>query len=302
MPPPSTAETARWASEPEAGEAWQQRQIDVMADRAKVAVARIAARLSAGHDAQQVAGRVLMGDIEGAALLASRSRDPVAYRIALSFCGRLASSPEAPHCALLRPERWAALDPADARPWLRLLDEARQRSDEAAVRRALSEIGARSQLSAWTWMLEAQVLPLLDLEPDPALRMFALFQVVGMDAAVPLVGMPALNATCRDREAAWPERMPLCRTAARQMLAAANDLLDATLAQTVAERSGVPRGEQAWDRATLHDMMTAYALQRQPGRSYACGTLQTWVKLSQDRVMRGELTLAHQVLRERPGR
>lgn len=151
-------------------------------------------------------------------------------------------------------------------------------------------------------MLEAQVLPLLDLEPDPALRMFALFHVVGMDAAVPLVGMPALNATCRDREAAWPERMPLCRTAARQMLAAANDLLDATLAQTVAERSGVPRGEQAWDRATLHDMMTAYALQRQPGRSYACGTLQTWVKLSQDRVMRGELTLAHQALRERPGR
>lgn len=298
----TAAELRRLEAHPAELQAWLQRHDGGLEQRADLALARMAARLAAGSDRQQVAARLLMGDVEGAAALAAPSADPMAYQMALNACGKPGSRAEAPGCEQLSVQRWASLDPGDARPWLRLLGAAQGRGDDAAADAALAELASRTRLSPTAWLLETQVAPVSATEADPALRAHALVKVVGMDAARAGFDMSALSTACAERHPAYAQRLPQCRAAAAQLLAASGDLMDAALAQRVADRVGVPKSAQAHDAATLKAALSAWSEHAVEAVGLDCGAMQRMNQLSAERAARGELVLALGLLKRQPGR
>lgn len=261
-------------------------------------LSRIAARLAAGNDHQQVAARLLMNDSDGAALLAERSSDPLAYQLALTACGYDREKPS--RCTRLNARRWAELDPTDARPWLRLLEEAQQRKDAAGVEAALREAAARPRLSRGEWLLEAQAVAVADAVPDAEELGHALLAINGIYFGMPSLEMGAPFRACRSEALKDnPARLGQCSVLARQSLANATSLSDALLAQKLADRVGLPREQQAYDAAMLkaaQERWTAHALD---SLGADCAALRRWKQLSVERAASGELAMALAMLRSR---
>lgn len=288
----------RWQADPVAGQAWLEQQEALLTQRASVSMTRLAGRLAAGSTPQQVAARLLMGDVEGAAALAAPSTDPLAYQMALTACGGHRGR-DAPACSRLSAQHWAAIDPTNARPWLRMLAEAQSRNDAAAVDAALAEVAARPRLSPGTFLLEAQLVAVADLEPDPALLTRALVTAIGMDLAMPWVDVSAVTWACSKDPAAAARRLPLCRQAAQQLLAASNDLMEASIARKLAERTGVPMSAQAYDEATLQAAQMALAEEAVKDTGLDCAAMKRMSHASHRRAAVGELGLALEILKER---
>lgn len=284
----------RWLADMVGARAWMKIRMAELERRADAGLARVAARLAAGGEREQVAARLLIDDVEGASVLAERGSDAMAYQMALKACGPLARA-SAPSCARLSAQRWAALDPTDARPWLRLLEEAHGRGDAVAVDAALAEAAARPHLSRGGYLLEMHVAPLAGLVPDVTDRAHGLIKVIGMDAARWDTGYIALARACRGDELQRLQRPQHCRIVARQVLAAAGDLLEATLAQQLAERAGVPPEQQAYDAATLKAAQSAL-LARAHEDGLDCAALARSSEFWAQRAAQGELALALSLL------
>lgn len=281
---------------------WLKAQMDRSMQQGDLALSRMASRLAAGTLRQQVAARLVMSDVEGAALLAANSHDATAYQMALTSCASPVHGPPGPQCQQLSMERWAALDPADARPWLRLLTRAVSQRDEAAADAALAQVASRTQLSAGSFLLEAQVAPIASMEPDGLAREHALVKVIGIDAAMPGVDMVGLTRACAVQHPAHSRRLPHCRAAAAQLLAASRDLVDARIAQSVATRVGVPASAQAHDAATLKAAMDVFAEEAGGAVGFDCQSAQRLHRFSERRAAEGELGLALSLLRDRQAR
>jgi hypothetical protein len=274
---------------------------DDLQRRADAALAQVAARLAAGAEHQQVAARLLMGDAEGAAALAERSGDALAYQMALSACAM--ASRTAPSCARLSSPQWAMLDPSDARPWLRLASEAQRRGDTPRAEAALAEAAARPKLSRGANLLETQVAPVAAVVvPDATLRAHALVRIVGMDAALPGFDVSATLRLCDGESLKLPTRLPLCRTLARQLLAASGDLLEATLSQRLADRVGVPSEQQAYDAATLEAATERFQQKALNVVGLDCASMDRMNEFSSQRAAQSELALALSLLPPKPGR
>lgn len=287
-------ELRRWKADPGLRDAGMKAVDGQMQRIGEAALARIAARLAAGNERQQVAARLLMQDRDGAALLAARSSDAQAYQMALTAC----SGPggDTPHCARLTPQRWAELDPSDARPWLRLMEAAQQRQDAADVAAALAEAAARPGLSRGQFLLERQAVAVAGAVPDAAGIGNALVAIIGMDAAMPVFDLGAPLRACRGDAPRDATRLAQCRALARQVLANATDLGEATIAQKLADRVGVPREQQAHDAATLKAAQDRYFERALTDIGADCAAMQRLQRLSAERATRGELGMALSLL------
>lgn len=290
----SAAELRRWRANPEEGRARAaafEAQTQRLADEG---VARIAARLAAGNEFQQVAARILMGDVDGAALMAARSSDALAYQLALRACGPSRDAQSA--CGALNAQRWAALAPSDARPWLRLLAEAHAAKDAVGVDAALAEAAARPSLSRGDWLLESLVVPVVDAAGSPAVQTLALVNVIGRDAAMVGTDMFAVIRVCKGQALDDVTRLGQCRAIARQLLQATSDMMEASLAQQLADRIGVPRDQQAHDEATLNAALKALADSSTDVVGFDWGSMAQMKKLSVDRAAHGDLRMALKAL------
>ncbi|MFG6462372.1 hypothetical protein ACG04Q_12390 [Roseateles sp. DXS20W] len=290
----SADELRRWKADPARGRAEADKVSEQMQRVGDAALARLAARLAAGDERQQVAARLLMQDRDGAALLAARSSDALAYQMALTACG--GPGGDTPHCARLTPQRWAALDPSDARPWLRLMAAAQQRQDAAGVAAALAEAAARPALSRGQFLLERQAVAVAGAVPDAAAIGNALVAIIGMDAAMPGFDLGAPLRACRGDALRDTTRLAQCRALARQVLANATDLGEATVAQELADRVGVPREQQAHDAATLKAAQDRYLERALTDIGSDCAAMQRLKRLSTERVATGELGMALSLL------
>ena len=296
-----SADEIRRASENPGSVASWQGELAQLTLRGDAALARMAARLAAGSDRQQVAARLMMGDVNGAALLASPSADPVAYQLALTACAPGRTSAEWPGCRGLSVQRWAELDPSDARPWIGMLDAARQRGDEAAIDAVLAGVVARSKLSRGEWLLESELAAVIETETDIAARGQALVKVIGIDAATVNLGFLNLMRACDSKLPAHARRLPLCRAAARQLLAASSNLMEALTAQRLADQMGVTKSEQAFDAATLKAAREAYSGSGSAEMGYDCPSFVKWTGFSRERAEKGELAMALSLLSQRQG-
>lgn len=282
-------ELRRWKADPARGKA-QAEQVEAQQQRiGEAGLALIAARLAAGNEHQQVAARLLMQDREGAALLAERSRDPLAYQLALKACRWHGEG--APSCGRLNARRWAELDPSDARPWLRIIGEEEERKNAPGVEAALAQALASTRLSRGDYLLEAQAVAVADAVPDAAQLGHALVGAIGMDQTMPGMDMP-LRA-CRADALKDSTRAEQCRTLAKWVLASTRDLLEADLAQRLADRLGVPREQQAHDATTLkaaRDRSTTRAIENVVDTG--CAGMRRAKQFSAERAASGDLAMA----------
>lgn len=290
----SADELRRWKADPARGRTEADQVSEQMQRVGEAALAQLAARLAAGDERQQAAARLLMQDRDGAALLAGRSSDAQAYQMALTACG--GPGGETPHCARLTPQRWAELDPSDARPWLRLMEAARLRQDAAGVAAALAEAAARPGLSRGQFLLERQAVAVADAMPDAAGIGNAWVAIIGIDAAMPVFDLGAPLRACRGDALHDTTRMAHCRALARQVLANATDLGEASIAQKLADRVGVPREQQAHDAATLKAAQDRYVERALTDIGADCAALQRLKRLSTERAAMGELGMALSLL------
>lgn len=283
----AAADVQRWRTEPAQAQAQLKDIEERMQRKAETGLVRISARLAAGNPPQQVAARLLMGDREGAAAVAERSADALAYQMALTSCG--AAREDASHCARLNPRRWAELDPSDARPWLRLMEAAQRRQDVVAVDAALAEAAARPRLSRGSFLLESQAMTAADAVPDAADLGQALIAVIGIDAAMPGLDVAVPMKACGGQD---PKRLGHCRALARQLLANASDVAEATIAQKLADRVGVPRAQQAYDAATLKAALNQFTERALADVGMDCAAMRRTRQLSAQRAATGELAMA----------
>ncbi len=169
---------------------------------------------------------------------------------------------------------------------------------------ALAEVAVRQRLSRAHFLLESQLVAVADLEPDPALLTRALVIAIGIDMAMPSWSVLGLMKPCT-RDPAAARRVPLCRQSAQQLLAASSDLMDAALAQKLADRVGVPKSAQAYGEARLRAAKEALGDQMlQDFIGLDCTAMKRMSEVSLRRAAVGELGLALEILEQRtpPGR
>ena len=85
---------------------------------------------------------------------------------------------------------------------------------------------------------------------------------------------------CDSKLPAHARRLPLCRAAARQLLAASSNLMEALTAQRLADQMGVPKSEQAFDAATLKAAREAYSGSGSAEMCYDCPSFVKWTGFS----------------------
>lgn len=288
----SAAQVKGWWADPASAESWIKARDVEYQRRSELGMAQIAARLSAGGLAQQVAARALMGDAEGAAVLAEGSSDALAYQLASYACVGPGASASPLACKRLTAQRWLELDPTDARPWMRLLAEAERRRDEAAIDQAVAAVAARPRLSRGSFLLEMQASAVAGVVSDPVSRLQAMVAIIGTDAAITDTSIIPLYRACRGDALERPQRREHCRTAARQLLAASGDLMEASLAQALADRLDVPPEQQRYSGAMLKAASTAFQEHAIGVVGYSCAAMAAMVDLSARRAAQGELALA----------
>lgn len=217
-------------------------------DQRKDAVlSRLSTRLAVGAPGEQVAARLLMSDPEGAALVAGRSRDAAAYRLALLGCGL---SETTLNCRALTVQGWAQLDPDDARPWMRLMSGAMARRDEAAALEALEQVLQRHKLSPTRALLGA-VMPAYAGSDDPEGLGLATVDIIGREAAILGADSLGFSRYCTAEGVKDASRRERCERMARWQFKHADSVLDAEIALGIADRVGLPAEQRPFTREQL---------------------------------------------------
>ena len=147
--------------------------------------------------------------------------------------------------------------------------------------------------------MEAQAVAVADAVPDATELGQALVPIIGIDAAMQGLDVAAPMKLCSGEGLRDSARLATCRTLARQLLANASSLIDAMLAQRLAERAGVPREQQAFDAATLQAAQTAYQEGLTTDLDMSCATVRRFGQFSVERAASGELALALAWLQQR---
>ncbi len=294
----SVDELKRWAADRARGRDEARRLEAQMQAAGKAGLVRASARLAMGSERQQVAARLLMRDLEGAAALAERSLDVQAHQMALSACRGMGGGGAGPACARLSIQRWAELDPTDSRSWLRLMGEAHLREDASGVAAALAEAASRPRWSRASSLLEGQLLAVADAVPDAGELGNALVLTIGFDAAMDDTWDVAVQSSraCKGEALRDATRAAQRRTLSARILAHTVDLAEAQAAQALADRVGVPRAQQAHDAATLQAAAARFH-DLAPDVNPTCESLQALRRFSAARVASGDLGVALAALR-----
>lgn len=271
--------------------------VQALEQRLGVARSRLAARLAAGTDRQQVAARLMMGDADGAAHIAQRSTDATAYRLALLGCRRWEGD-HVPGCRDLTLGTWARLDPQDARPWIDLLAEAQKRRDEAAMSRAADEALQRRLHGSSSPLLEAVFSAGSGVDDAEGLGLLAV-EVIGQDAALPKGEALALLKFCSPEGVKDAARRDRCQRLARWQLAQADDLTDAEVGLAIADHVGLPAEQRPFTREQLKRGQAALVEESTRLAGYDCASLRRISAWTARRVQVGELKMALQGAGER---
>lgn len=261
--------------------------MQALEQRSGTARSRLATRLAAGTDRQQVAARLMMGDADGAAHIAQRSGDAAAYRLALLGCRRWDGG-KLPACRGLTVEAWARLDPQDARPWIHLMTDAQKLRDEAAMSRAVDEALQRRLQGSSSPLLET-VFSAGGSVGDPEGMGLLAVEVIGQDAALPKSEVLALLRFCSPEGVKDAARRDRCERLARWQLSQADDLMDAEVGLTIADRVDLPGEQRPFTREQLKRGQAWMVDESARLSGYDCASLRRISDWTARRVQLGEL-------------
>lgn len=264
--------------------------------RKDTALSRLSARLAAGPDRDQVAARLLMGDAQGAALIAARSTDATAYRLALMSCWK---SPDASNCQALTTQAWARLDAEDARPWLYLMGEAMRRPDEASATEALEQVLQRRKLSP-----SRALVPSIDgagaSVGDAVGLGLAILDVIGREAAMPDPSGMGMLRYCSAEALKSGSRRPRCERLARWLFEHADSVMDGLVAVRIADGVGMPAGQRPYAREQLNEGLRRLADESMQDLGMSCAGIARAAEWPARAARRSELQQALQAAAAAP--
>ena len=274
--------------------AWAVAAEAAQAQRANAARSQLAARLAAGSDVDRVASRMVMGDNEAAAIIAAQSPDAAAYRLGLAGC-HYGERPDATtSCRGLDVQGWIQRDPTDARPWFLLASRALQRRDFTAGKEALEEAMRRPKMSAAEPLIAAAMKDAPSAVKDRTDLGLVSIEIMGRQAAMSdwaVVG--ALSRYCSVEGLKDAQRQPLCQQLSRRMMDGADTLMEALVAQKIADRAGVPADQQKYTAASLAAAQNFFTDESSDAvLGLDCASLGRTGNFFVERAQRGELRIA----------
>lgn len=258
--------------------------------RKGAAMSQLSAWLAVGTDSQRVAARFVMGDREGAAMVAARSSDPAAYRLGMLGCG-LATEQTAPSCRGLTVDGWMRLDSEDATPWLRRVGEAMARQDEVAATEAVEQVLQRRRRSPSRPLMLAVHQAHANVQDQEGLGM-AMVEIVGREAAMPDAASGVLGRYCRAEAVKDEPRRVVCERVARWQFEHADSLIDGMVAAGIAERVGLPPEQRPYTRKQLGEAMQRLADQAGWEFGPDCNSLRNMALIPAKLVQQNELEAA----------
>ncbi|HEX2541098.1 MAG TPA: hypothetical protein VHM00_08445 [Caldimonas sp.] len=174
------------------------------------------------------------------ARLASASRDPLAYGLAVEACASNMAA-VAPACRLISADQWARLDPANAVPWRHVASTAAARRDAAALADAFHRVAHARRDQRVDGSVHELLAASLPADVGTAERV----QVLGMaEAALASASAVPDHAAvfefCSGHAVRDSNRAQTCDALAMQLTASAGTLFDLGVGIRLAEQIGWP--------------------------------------------------------------
>ena len=264
----------------------------IPADAKAAASAQLVATLTAaGDDRVRAAGRLLQlrtspdGDASAAlddlVRIATQSQDPAVYAAALEACTQPRSSGSG-SCGALGAWRWAALDPGNAAPWLRLAQEARDAGDDQALAAAAYQVSQSRRIDWHDDDLAVSAMSAIPPDASPLARTLDARAIADVRDAWTSPAYGGLATFCAAGVDA--NREPICDASA--------NLLAYSGGRAYETRLGIRMGHSlGWPARRLEDLrLQRDALEKTnadasfSARPYSCaaaGRLQQWASMRQ---------------------
>ncbi len=168
--------------------------------------------------------------------MAQASTDPQIYAWAYQLCRR-ADSKRSGSCQLVSTEQWARVDAANAMPWLALAAEAERRGDAAGLDDAMFHVAAAARMDTGWGRLPAMVGAYVPADADLLGGLALTMQALGVDAAMPVDYMAALNF-CKIERVADSNRRQVCERVADLFVDRSGTMMDRAIGINIGKRVG----------------------------------------------------------------
>lgn len=219
------------------------------------------------NDESWVAGRAAaLAATNELAAIATASRDPVIYAMALRGCSLQLDAREGA-CTLVNAEQFAAIDPDNQAAWLAAASAAKARKDEAALSEALFRASKASRSDAYFGTATGLALASWPAQTSPMSKLLLSTQLVGIEASADIGSRSSLLSECSSKAVAEPARRQLCVDIAERMVGSGTTLLDVRLGVAIGERSGWPGERVAALKEQVNALLHATVLDLQAGDS-----------------------------------
>jgi hypothetical protein len=276
----------------------------------------LAALQNSGDLRSRAAGLWLDGKVTGGELLrpvapqtraaaiqlAAGAVDPAVYALVLSMCDKRAGADPDPACQQLSLQRWAAIDPDNAVPWLLLAGKARLSHDDAAEAEAFSHAAKAHRFDDYSDSLFAFSDPELPPDVTPLERSYFAIEVIGVEAAAgsPVYGVASQHCSSAAMQDSNVRQQ--CESLAQLLVRKGTTLLDLGVGRAIGARAGWSSDRINELLQEQHALMQAItqATSSDNDKLWTCDTVNRVNAYMVQRVRLGEVGAAREVL-ERSG-
>ena len=226
--------------------------------------------------------------------LATDSRDPAVYAMALQSCTISARDRSAPGCTQVSAADWAAIDTDNAVPWLQLAREAAAANDPTAQAAAVEQATQAHRVDSYAGSVMAFTQPEIPLEATPLQRDYLISALNGVEGAWWQPQYRAALTYCSGTAIADPLVSRRCEALASLLEKQGSTLLDAGVAADIGARLGW--STQRVDALRLEVQAGHGIYGQDTGAQWSCDNLRTTAGLMTERARLGDRQLARELI------
>lgn len=174
------------------------------------------------------------------ARLALTTRSPEVYGLAWGLCSTVGAADDASTCRMLSAEQWARLDPANAVPWMSVMDQARARGDQAGADEALYRVSQARTVNAGIGRFAALLLDRLPPSLGPLEALELANETFAIEMQAPAGWYGALRQACSPSRQRDGNRQQQCHAAAEALWRFGSSPLELAVALQIGTAAGWP--------------------------------------------------------------
>ena len=160
--------------------------------------------------------------------------------LAWGLCSTVGARDESSACRMLSAEQWARLDPANAVPWMSVMDQARARGDSAAADEALYRVSQARTVNAGTGRFAALLLDRLPASVGPLEAMELAAETFSIELQAPAGWYGSLRQACSAPAQRDGNRQQQCQAIAEGLWRFGSSPLELAVAVQIGAASGWP--------------------------------------------------------------